>query len=40
MVGEGVLYRGVAPDIYIPWTPEECRGDPVMDAAEQWLRKL
>lgn len=38
--GQGFFGRGIRPDTVIPWTPEECRGDPVMDAAEQWLRKL
>lgn len=31
--GNGVLGRGVTPDVYIPWTPEECERDVIMDAA-------
>ena len=31
--GRGVLGCGIAPDRYIPWTPEECARDVLMDAA-------
>ena len=36
LAGRGVLGRGVAPDAYIPWTPEECSRDVLMDAAESY----
>lgn len=31
--GNGVMHRGVAPDVHIPWTPEECGRDVLWDAA-------
>lgn len=37
--GEGILGRGVAPDVYIPWTPEECERDLLMEAAVKQLKK-
>lgn len=37
--GRGVFGRGVAPDLYIPWTPAECQGDPLMQAALEYLKK-
>ena len=33
--GNGSMGRGVAPDVYVPWTPEECRRDLLMDRAIQ-----
>ena len=36
--GNGVLGRGVAPDRYIPWTPEEFSRDVVLDAALELCR--
>ena len=27
------MHRGAAPDVYIPWTPEECGRDVLWDAA-------
>ncbi len=35
--GRGVFGRGVAPDRYIPWTPEECRRDLLLDAAIEYI---
>ena len=31
--GRAIPGRGIAPDMYIPWTPEECARDVLMDAA-------
>ena len=31
--GSGVMHRGIAPDMYLPWTPEECGRDVLWDAA-------
>ena len=31
--GGGVMHRGVAPDVYLPWTPEEGTRDVLWDAA-------
>ena len=36
--GRGTLGRGIEPDIYIPWTPEECFTDVIMARALAYLR--
>ena len=35
MQGKGCIGKGISPDIYIPWTPEECEKDRLMEAALQ-----
>ena len=37
MEGRGLMGRGVMPDIVIPWTPEECGRDILMDAAVDYI---
>ena len=37
--GDGVLRRGVAPDVYLPWTPEECERDVLWDAAMDYFKE-
>ncbi len=37
--GRGIMGRGVAPDIYVPWTPEECMTDRLMEAAIAKLKE-
>ena len=38
--GAGVFGRGVAPDLYIPWTPGECSQDTLMTAARDHISAL
>ena len=35
--GHGMFGRGVQPDLYIPWTPAECRSDRLLDEAARFL---
>lgn len=35
--GRGVMGRGIDPERYIPWTPEECERDVLLDAAREYL---
>ncbi len=35
--GRGVLGKGVVPDVYVPWTPEECRRDVLMERALDYV---
>ena len=37
--GNGVFGRGVAPDLYVPWTPAECREDILMARAVRYLKE-
>ena len=37
--GNGVMHRGVAPDAYLPWTPEECVRDVLWDAAMDYFKE-
>lgn len=37
--GNGVMHRGVAPDMYLPWTPEECGRDVLWDAAMDYFKE-
>ncbi len=35
--GHGMKGAGIAPNVYIPWTPEECSGDVLLRAARTYL---
>lgn len=37
--GSGVFARGVVPDITVPWTPEECARDVLMERAVQYSKE-
>ena len=37
--GNGVMHRGVSPDVYIPWSPEECERDVLWDTAMDYFKE-
>jgi len=37
--GNGVMHRGVAPDVTIHWTPEECERDILWDTAMDYFKE-
>jgi hypothetical protein len=38
--GKGILGQGIAPDIYVPWTPEECQRDVLCQRAMEYIKGM
>jgi hypothetical protein len=38
--GKGVMGQGIAPDVYVPWTPEECQRDVLCQRAMEYIKGM